>query len=70
LLQAEQWARSSLSAYVVDKVEFNTMINAHIRLLRLELQTKRYLFDVYIKRAELEEIIGGPIPSEWLRENT
>jgi len=61
LLQAEQWARSSLSAYVVDKVEFNTMINAHIRLLRFELKAKQYLFNIYQKRAELEEIVGGPL---------
>ncbi|MBU4426292.1 MAG: TolC family protein [Desulfobacteraceae bacterium] len=61
MLQAEQWASSSLSAYVVDKVEFNTMINAHIRLLRFELQTDRYLFNIYQKRAELEEILGGPL---------
>ena len=61
LLQAEQWARSSLSAYVVDKVEFNTMINAHIRLLRFELKAKKYLFNTYQKRAELEELVGGPL---------
>lgn len=61
LLQAEQWASSSLSAYVVGKVEFNTMINAHIRLLRFELKVKQYLFNIYQKRAELEEIVGGPL---------
>jgi outer membrane protein TolC len=61
ILQAEQWASSSLSAYVVDKVEFNTMINAHIRLLRFELQRDRYLFNIYQKHAELEEIMGGPL---------
>ena len=60
LLQAEQWAHSSLSAYVVDKVEFNTMINAHIRLLRFELKAKKYLFNIYQKKAELAEILGGP----------
>jgi hypothetical protein len=37
------------------------MISAHIRLLRFELQADNYLFDVYQKRAELEEILGGPI---------
>jgi outer membrane protein TolC len=60
ILQAGQWARSSLSAYRVDKVEFNTMINAQIRLLRFELKAKRYLFNIYKKRAELEEVLGGP----------
>ena len=63
LLQAEQWAQSSLSAYVVDKVEFSTMINAHIRLLQFELKSKRYLFSIYQKRAELEEVLGGPLES-------
>ncbi len=61
LLQADQWARSSLSAYEVGSLEFNTMINAHIRLLRLELQADGYLYNVYQKRAELEELIGGPV---------
>jgi outer membrane protein TolC len=61
IVQAEQWARSSLSAYEVDKVEFNTMINAQIRLLRFELQAQNYLFSLYKKRAELEEVLGGPI---------
>jgi outer membrane protein TolC len=63
LLQSEQWASSSLAAYVVGKVEFNTMINAHIRLLRLELKTVEYLFSIYQKRAELEEVLGGPMES-------
>jgi outer membrane protein TolC len=61
LVQSEQWARSSLAAYGVGKVEFNTMINAQIHLLRVELQAKRYLFRIYQKRAELEEVLGGPI---------
>ncbi|MBW2615614.1 MAG: TolC family protein [Deltaproteobacteria bacterium] len=64
MIQAEQWARSSLSAYVVNKVEFNTMINAQMRLLRFELKSMRYLFNVYQKRAELEEILGGPLVPE------
>jgi outer membrane protein TolC len=61
LLQADQWARSSLSAYEVGSVEFNTMINAQIRLLRFELKADKYLFDIYQKRAELEEILGGSL---------
>jgi len=64
MIQAEQWARSSLSAYVVNKVEFNTMINAQMRLLRFELKSRRYLFNIYQKRAELEEILGGPLVLE------
>lgn len=61
MIQAEHWAKSSLAAYVVDKVEFNTMLNAHIRLLHFELRAKQYLFNIYQKQAELEEILGGPL---------
>jgi cobalt-zinc-cadmium efflux system outer membrane protein len=63
ILQAAQWSRSSLAAYEVGKVEFSTVINAHIRLLRFELQADRYLFSIYQKRAELEEVLGGVIQS-------
>ena len=61
LVQSEQWARSSLAAYEVGKVEFNTMVNAQILLLRAELQAKRYLYSIYQKLAELKELIGGPV---------
>ena len=61
LVQSEHWARSSLAAYEVGKVEFNTMVNAQIRLLRAELKAKRYLYSIYQKRAELEEVLGGPL---------
>ena len=61
LVQSGQWARSSLAAYEVGKVEFSTMVTAHIMLLRAELQAKRYLYSIYQKVAELEELIGGPL---------
>jgi len=48
----------------VGKVDFNTMINAQIRLLRFELNADKYLFDIYRKQAQLEEIIGGSVLSE------
>lgn len=60
MLQAEQWAHASLTAYEVGKVNFNTMINAQIRLLRFELKAESYLFHILQKRAELVEIVGGP----------
>jgi outer membrane protein TolC len=60
LVQSEQWARSALAAYEVGKIEFNTMINSQIRLLRDELRAKRYVYTIYQKLAELEETIGGP----------
>lgn len=58
LPQAGQWARAAKDAYEVDKVEFDTMIDAQIRLLKFELQAEKYLFDIYKKRAELESVIG------------
>lgn len=61
LLQADQWASSSLRAYEVGAVEFNTMIGAQIRLLRFELQAANYMYEIYRKRAELEEVLGGPL---------
>ena len=61
LVQADQWANSSLSAYEVGELEFNTMIGAQIRLLRFELQTANFIFTTYQKRAELEEVLGGPL---------
>jgi len=63
-LQAEQWAQSSVSAYVVGEVEFNSMLNAQIQLLKFELIAKKYIFDLYQKRAELEEALGGPISAQ------
>ena len=59
--QALQWARSTLDTYEVGEVEFDTMINAQMRVLQFELQADRMLFSIYQKRAQLEEIIGGPV---------
>ena len=62
--QTEQWARAALDAYEVGKVEFDTMIKAQIQLLKFELQAQRYLFNIYQKRADLEEMIGQPLIEE------
>ena len=70
LIQAEQWAHSSLAAYGVGKLEFNSMISAQIRLLRFEIKANKYLFNIYQKRAELEEILGGPIAVQTVRGDT
>jgi len=59
--QAEQWAKSTLAAYQVGELEFDTMIRAQLQTLRLELQSDRYLYNIYQKRAELEELLGGPV---------
>jgi len=59
--QAEQWAKSTLAAYQVRELEFDTMIRAQLQVLRLKLQSDRYLFNIYQRRAELEELLGGRI---------
>ncbi|MDZ7759905.1 MAG: TolC family protein [Desulfovermiculus sp.] len=57
--QAGQWARSALDAYQVGKVEFDTMINARIRVLQFRQEASRLVYTAYQKRAELEALIGG-----------
>jgi outer membrane protein TolC len=61
VLQAEQWARSSLSAYEVGSVEFNTMIEARVQKLRFDLQADHYLYNIYKNCAELETVLGGAL---------
>lgn len=56
LTQTDQWSRASLSAYEVGKLDFDTMINAHVRRIRFELQTDRYRFSMYKSLARLEEL--------------
>ncbi|MBC2714466.1 MAG: TolC family protein [Desulfobacteraceae bacterium] len=62
--QTKQWARAALDAYEVGKVEFDTMIKAQTQLLKFELQAQRYLFNIYQKRADLEEMIGQHLTEE------
>ncbi|MGB3213109.1 MAG: TolC family protein [Desulforhopalus sp.] len=62
-VQAANLADASLAAYSVGKVEFNTMLSARVRLLRIELQAERYKFQIYKKMAELEELIGLKLSS-------
>jgi outer membrane protein TolC len=69
LVQAEQWARSSMVAYEVGKVNFNTTVTAQINLLRFELQSENYLFSLYKKHAELEEVLGAPPLPKDLSDN-
>lgn len=62
-VQAANLADASLAAYSVGKVEFNTMLNARMRLLRIELQAEKYKYQIYKKMAELEELIGQKLSS-------
>ncbi|MBS3754511.1 MAG: TolC family protein [Desulfobacterales bacterium] len=59
--QAGQWARSALEAYEVDRVEFDTMIEARIRVLKYRREASRLFYNIYQKRAELEAWIGGAL---------
>ncbi len=58
LEQTANWSLSALSAYEVGKVDFDTMIKAHLRTLRFELQAERYRFELYQKLTELETLAG------------
>ncbi len=60
IVQSDQWARAALSAYEVGKVNFDTLISAQIRKLRLVLQTDRYRASAFKILARLEEIIAVP----------
>jgi outer membrane protein TolC len=62
-LQAGHLADASLAAYSVGKVEFNTMLSARVRLLRIELKADSYKYQIYKKLAELEELIGTRLSS-------
>ncbi len=62
-VQAAHLADASMAAYSVGKVEFNTMLSARVRLLRIELATEKYKYRVYQKQAELEGLIGMPLSS-------
>lgn len=56
--QTANWSLSALSAYEVGKVDFDTMINAHLRALRFQLQAERYQFQLNQKLTELEALAG------------
>jgi outer membrane protein, heavy metal efflux system len=62
-VQAASLADASLAAYSVGKVEFDTMLAARVRLLRIELQAENYKYQIYKKLAELEELIGTSLSS-------
>lgn len=62
-IQAAHLADASLAAYSVGKVEFNTMLTARVRLLRIELKAEKYKYQIYKKLAELEELIGTSLSS-------
>ncbi|MFZ7126846.1 MAG: TolC family protein [Desulfobacterales bacterium] len=64
LLQTEQWSQASLAAYEVGKVDFDTMINAHVRRLRFGLQADRYRASVFKSLSRLQELAAVSILEE------
>jgi outer membrane protein TolC len=64
MVQTSQWAESSMTAYEVGKLEFDTMIESNTRLLRLELKSLGYRTALNVKRAELEQLLGGRVAPE------
>jgi hypothetical protein len=50
-----------MTAYEVGKLEFDTMIESNTRLLRLELKSLRFRTALNVKRAELEQLVGGKV---------
>lgn len=69
LEQTANWSLSALSAYEVGKVDFDTMIKAHLRTLRFELQAERYRFQLYQKLTELETLAGIAMVDIAVTEN-
>jgi outer membrane protein TolC len=69
LEQTANWSLSALSAYEVGKVDFDTMIKAHLRTLRFELQAERYRFQLYQKLTELETLAGITMKDISVTEN-
>lgn len=61
LPNARQWARSAVDAYEVGDVEFNTMIEAKIRVLQFEQQMEGFAYQIHQKRAALEAKVGLPL---------
>ncbi len=68
MFQASQWADSSLAAYEVGSVEFGTLITADLRLLRYELKHTRFHYTLRAKLAELEELVGAPVPVKVIED--
>ena len=61
ILQAEQLAESSLAAYSVGKLDFNTMLNARVQTLRYRIQAEKFRLQAFKKIAVLYELMGEPV---------
>jgi cobalt-zinc-cadmium efflux system outer membrane protein len=59
--QARQSLESALAAYSVDKVDFLTLINNQVTLLKWEIKYHRQLTDYEQNLAALEHVVGQPL---------
>jgi cobalt-zinc-cadmium efflux system outer membrane protein len=60
-IQAAHLAEASLAAYSAGEVEFDTMLNAQMKLLRVEEKVDVMRFQIYRKMTELERLVGAPL---------
>jgi outer membrane protein TolC len=61
LPQARLQAQSTMSSYAVSKVDFNGLLESHIRLHRFELDYHQALTDYEKSLAALEASVGQPL---------
>ncbi|MGM0454333.1 MAG: TolC family protein [Thermodesulfobacteriota bacterium] len=70
LPNARQWARSAVDAYEVGDLEFSTMIEAKLRVLRFAQQMEGFVYQIYQKRAAMEATVGLPVAEIEKQDNT
>ena len=61
ILQARQSLESALAAYSVDKIDFLTLIDNQVTLLKWEIKYHRELTDYEQNLAALEHVVGQPL---------
>jgi outer membrane protein TolC len=59
--QARQSLESALAGYSVDKVDFLTLIDNQVTLLKWEIKYHRQLTDYEQNLAALEHVVGQPL---------
>lgn len=69
-VQTLNLADASLAAYSVGKVEFRAMLGARISLLRLDLRGVVHTYQILKKIAELEQLLGVPLPLKREKNET
>jgi outer membrane protein TolC len=59
--QAKQSLESALAAYSVDKIDFLTLIDNQVTLLKWEIKYHRQLTDYEQNLSALEHVVGQPL---------